>query len=91
MASLLTAGISDDAAQARAISSITMTVASASAPTPPYVSGTCGAWKSAARSASKDALGNSPSSSASAAFGATFASHTSRTAARNARCSSVGV
>ena len=52
MASLLTAGISEDEAQARATSSITMTVASASAPTPSYASGTCGAWKSAATSAS---------------------------------------
>ena len=88
---MLTAGISEDDAQARAISSITIATARASPPTPPYSSGTCGAWKSAARSASKDALGNSPSSSASAACGATFSSHTSRTAARNAWCSSVGV
>ena len=37
--------------QTRAISSITSTVASASAPAPPYSSGTCGAWKSACWSA----------------------------------------
>ena len=49
--SLLTAGISEELTQTRAISSITMTVASASAPAPPYSSGTCGAWKSAAISA----------------------------------------
>ena len=39
--SLLTAGISDDEAQTRATSSITITVAMASAPTPPYSSGMC--------------------------------------------------
>ena len=44
--SLLTAGISDDDAQTRATSSMTMHVASASAPTPSYSSGTCGAKKS---------------------------------------------
>ena len=49
--SLFTAGISDDDTQTRAISSMTSTVASASAPAPPYSSGTCGAWKSACRSA----------------------------------------
>ena len=36
----------DELTQTRAISSITSTVASASAPAPPYSSGTCGAWKS---------------------------------------------
>ena len=80
--SLLTAGISDDDPQARATSSITMAVARASAPAPPYSTGMCGAWKSLERKASYDALGNSPVSSASAAFGATRASQTSRTAAR---------
>ena len=50
--SLLAAGISEDEAQTRATSSITMEVATASAPTPPYSSGTCGAWKSEATSAS---------------------------------------
>ena len=69
---------------------MTIAVANASAPTPAYSSGMCGAWKSAATNASKDALGNSANSSASAAFGATFSSHTSRTAARNASCSSLG-
>jgi len=39
-------------AQTRAISSITIAVASASAPAPPYSSGMWGAWKSALRSAS---------------------------------------
>ena len=87
---MLTAGISEVEAQARATSSITIAVASASAPTPSYASGMCGAWKSAATSASYDALGNSASSSVSAARGATLASQTSRTAARKASCSSVG-
>ena len=41
MPSLLTAGISDDDAQTRATSSITMHVATESAPWPPYSSGTC--------------------------------------------------
>ena len=39
------------AMQTRAISSITSTVARASAPAPPYSSGTWGAWKSACCSA----------------------------------------
>ena len=50
--SLLTAGISELEAHARATSSMTMHVASASAPTPPYSSGMCGAWKSDFTSAS---------------------------------------
>ena len=55
--SLLTAGISDEDTHARATSSMTSTVASASAPAPPYSSGTCGAWKSAASSASAASRG----------------------------------
>ena len=47
MPSLLTAGISDDDAHTRATSSITMQVATASAPCPPYSSGTCTAEKPA--------------------------------------------
>ena len=50
--SLLTAGISELLAQTRATSSMTMQVASASAPTPPYSSATCGAKKSLATRAS---------------------------------------
>ena len=50
--SLLTAGISEDAAQTRATSSMTIAVAIASAPAPPYSSGMCTAWRSALRSAS---------------------------------------
>ena len=55
--SLLTAGISDADMSTRATSSITSTVASASAPAPPYSSGTCGAWKSAASSAAAASSG----------------------------------
>ena len=43
--SLFTAGISDDDAQTRATSSITITVLTASAPAPPYSSGMCTALK----------------------------------------------
>jgi len=43
--SLLTPGISEDDAQTRATSSITMQVATASAPWPPYSSGMCTALK----------------------------------------------
>ena len=42
---------------ARATSSITITVARASAPAPPYSSGTWGAWKSAASSAAAASWG----------------------------------
>src|SRR5690606_1068456 len=86
--SLLTAGISEDEAQTRATSSMTMQVASASAPTPSYCSGMCGAWKSAARSASYASCGNRLSSSTAAAYGATLSSHRSRTASRSASWSS---
>ena len=43
--SLLTAGISEALTSTRATSSITMQVAIASAPSPPYSSGMCVAWK----------------------------------------------
>ncbi len=86
--SLLTPGISDDEAHARATSSMTMQVASASAPAPPYSSPMCGAAKSEATRASYAACGNSLSSSTSAACGATLASQTARTASRMAWCSS---
>ena len=88
-ASLLTAGIREVEAQARATSSITIAVASASAPTPSYASGTCGV-----EVRRDERLVRVPReliiSSVSAAFGATFASQTSRTAARKASRSSVG-
>ncbi len=90
MPSLLTPGMSEDEAQTRATSSITMQVASASAPTPPYSSGRCGAWKSPARNASYAACGNSERSSTSAACGAILSSQTARTAARSASWSSLG-
>src|SRR4051812_45977325 len=86
--SLLTPGISDDEAHARATSSMTMQVASASAPAPPYSSPMWGAAKSEAASASYAAWGNSPDSSTSAACGATLASQTARTAFRMAWFSS---
>ena len=88
MPSLFTLGIRLEDMQARATSSITMQVASASAPAPPYSSAMWGAAKSDAASASYDACGNSPFSSTSAAAGATLASQTARTASRIARCSS---
>ena len=57
--SLLTAGISDDEAQARATSSMTRQAEIASAPAPPYSSGMCTAWKPARTSASRTSCGNS--------------------------------
>ena len=50
--SLFTAGMSDDEAQTLATSSITMTVAMASAPAPPYSSGMWTACRSALTRAS---------------------------------------
>ena len=47
----LTAGISDDDAQTRATSSMTMQPASSSAPSPPYSSGMITAWNPALVSA----------------------------------------
>ena len=44
MPSLFTAGINEDEAHALATSSITITVASESAPAPPNSSGMCTAW-----------------------------------------------
>ena len=70
-------------AHARATSSITMHVARASAPTPPYSSGMCGAWKSPLTSASYAACGNSAFSSTSAAYGAILSVARSRTASRS--------
>src|SRR4051794_26792274 len=64
--SLFTAGMSDEDAQTRATSSMTIAVATASAPAPPYSVGMWGAWKSEDRSASYEARGNSLFSSAAA-------------------------
>ena len=86
--SLLTAGISEEDAQTRATSSMTMQVASASAPTPSYSSGMCGAWKSEATSASWAACGYRAVSSTSAACGAILSCATARTASRRASWSS---
>ena len=86
--SLFTAGISEEDAQTRATSSMTMQVASASAPTPSYSSGMCGAWKSDATRASWAACGYSPVSSTSAACGAILSCATARTASRRASWSS---
>ena len=58
--SLFTAGISEDDAQARATSSMTMHAEMASAPAPPYSSGMCTAWNPARTSASWTSCGNSP-------------------------------
>ena len=88
MPSLFTAGISEDAAQARATSSMMIAVAMASAPAPPYSAGMCAAAKSALASASYTSQGNSPDSSTSAARGAILSSARARTASRIASCSS---
>ena len=89
--SLLTAGMSELEAHARATSSMTRHVARASAPTPPYSSGMCGAWKSPLTSASYAACGNSAFSSTSAAYGAILSVARSRTASRRASWSSDSV
>ena len=88
--SLLTAGMREEEAHTRATSSITMTVARASAPAPPYASGTCTAWRSLASSASRASCGKRPSSSTSAANGAIFASERARTDSLSMSCSSDG-
>src|SRR5271165_1765427 len=86
--SLLTAGISDADASTRATSSITMQVATESAPCPPYSSGTCTAEKPDSLSALSASSGNRAFSSTSAACGAISFSHRSRSTARNSLCSS---
>ena len=73
--SLFTAGISDDDAQTRATSSITMHVATESAPWPPYSSGTWIAEKPEAFSAASASSGKRGFSSTSAAYGAISFSH----------------
>ena len=72
--SLFTAGIREEEAQTRATSSITITVARASAPAPPYSSGTWTACRSEATRASSASCGKRASSSTAAANGAIFAS-----------------
>ena len=68
--SLFTAGMRLLLAQTRATSSMTMHVASASAPMPPYSSPPWGAWKSPATRASSASLGKRFSWSTDAAWGA---------------------
>src|SRR6478609_469036 len=66
--SLLAPGIRAEEAHTRATSSTTMADATASAPTPPYSSGTWGAWKSEATRASYAACGKDAVRSTSAAL-----------------------
>ena len=86
--SLLTAGISEDDAHARATSSMTMHVASASSPGPVVLLGDVRRVEPGARSASYAAWGNSPLSSTSAACGAILSVAISRMASRMSRWSS---
>lgn len=65
--SLLTPGISDDDTHTRATSSITMQVATESAPCPPYASGTCTAKKPVSLRTLSDSSGNRACSSTLAA------------------------
>ena len=88
MPSLFTAGISDAEAPTRATSSMTMQVATESAPWPPYSSGTCTALKPEAFSASSASSGKREFSSTSAAYGAISFSASARIAARSSSCSS---
>ena len=85
--SLFTAGISDDEPQTRATSSITMQVATESAPWPSYASGTCIALKPAAFRASRASSGKRAFSSTSSAYGAISFSESARIAARSSSCS----
>src|SRR4051812_24314225 len=95
--------MSDDVAQTRATSSITMQVASASAPTPPQLTwrhpraapppppppaGTGGAGTSVATRASTASCGNRACWSTPAAYGAILPRATARTASRRASWSS---
>src|SRR3954466_4688824 len=87
--SLFTAGISEALASTLATSSITMQVAMASAPSPPYCSGMWVAWKPAVVKAFCASTGYREFASTSAACGAISRSAMSRTASRIASCSSV--
>ena len=86
--SLLTAGMSEELAQTRATSSMTMHVPRASMPMPPYCSSTCGACMPASIRASRASCGKRDLSSTSAACGAILFSQTGRMASRSASCSS---
>ena len=87
--SLFTAGMSEALTSTRATSSMTMQVAMASAPSPPYSSGMWVAWKPAAVRAFSASAGKRDSASTSAAQGAISRSAMSRTASRIASWSSV--
>ena len=80
---LLTAGINDEDPQTLATSSIIITVASESAPCPPYFVSTCAAAKSAACSASYASCGKRDSSSTAFAKGAIFFVASARTLSRS--------
>src|SRR5690606_24381033 len=86
--SLLTAGISDAEQSTRATSSITMQVATESAPCPPYSSGTWIALNPDEFNAANASSGNRAFSSTSAAYGAISFSASARIASRRAMCSS---
>ena len=86
--SLLTPGISDEDAHTRATSSTTMQLATASAPWPPYSSGTCTAENPVSLRTLSASSGNRECSSTSAAYGAISFSHRSRSTARSSLCSS---
>ncbi|CAB4837204.1 unannotated protein [freshwater metagenome] len=85
---LFTAGISDEAPQTLATSSMIITVASESAPCPPYFESTCAAAKSELCSASYASCGKREFSSTSFANGAIFFSASARTLIRSASYSS---
>ena len=88
MPSLLTPGISEEDAHTRATSSTTMQPATASAPWPPYSSGTCTAENPVSLRTLRASSGNREFSSTSAAYGAISFSHRSRSTARSSLCSS---
>src|SRR3954452_21179202 len=83
------AGISDEAASTRAISSMQMAQVTWSAPEPPQSSGNVRPMRPMAVKASWACQGYLACSSHSAAWGATLSSHIWRTARRNSSCSSV--
>src|SRR5688500_15355136 len=86
--SLLQIGISDDDAQTRATSSMTMQAVIESPPWPPYSSGMWMAEKPDELSALSASSVYRAFSSTSAAYGAISFSHRSRRTERNSSCSS---
>ena len=81
--SLFTAGMSDEDPHTRATSSIMITAASASAPSPPNSVGTCAAYKPFFTSAAFASLGKRCSSSTACANGAISFSASARTLVRS--------